>query len=122
MFDHIGFAVRDFQKSRAFYDKALRPLGYSVLREGDGWAAFGEAGRTRLWIGAEGVPPGGFHIAFEARSRAEVREFHAAALAAGGRDNGAPGTRERYHPDYYAAFAFDPDGMNVEAVCRKPEA
>ncbi len=122
MYDHIGFAVRDFPRSRDFYDKALRPLGYSVLREGDGWAAFGEGGRTRLWIGTDGTPPGGFHFAFEAKSHAEVREFHSAALAAGGKDNGAPGIRAQYHPDYYAAFVHDPDGHNVEAVCRKPEA
>lgn len=122
MYDHIGFAVRDFARSRAFYDKALRPLGYSVLREGDGWAAFGDAGHTGLWIGATGTLPAPIHIAFAARDHAEVRAFHAAALAAGGRDNGGPGIREQYHRDYYAAFVYDPDGHNVEAVCRKPEA
>ncbi len=121
MFDHMGFAVPDFARSRAFYEAALAPLGITVLREGEGWAAFGEGAHTGLWIGSWGKPPGGFHFAFTARDRAAVRAFYQAALAAGGKDNGPPGIREQYHKDYYAAFVFDPDGHNVEAVCRTPE-
>ena len=74
-----------------------------------------------VWIGVHGIPPGPIHLAFAAENRDQVREFHRAALAAGGRDNGAPGVRAKYHPDYYGAFVFDPDGHNIEAVCHKPE-
>lgn len=116
-FDHIGFHVGSFLRSRDFYISALAPLDIVVLHEREDWAAFGAGGRVRLWIGA-GRPPGPFHIAFEARDRAAVAAFHAAAIEAGGRDNGAPGLRPHYHADYYAAFVIDPDGHNVEAVCR----
>lgn len=119
-FDHMGFGVADFARSRAFYVAALAPLGVGVLHEGDGWAMFGKDGRGRLWIGQIGRVPGPVHIAFQAADRAEVRAFHAAALAAGGTDNGAPGIRAQYHPDYYAAFVLDPDGHNIEAVCHAP--
>lgn len=121
MFDHLGFAVADFARSRAFYAAALAPLGMTVQREGEGWAAFGTEQAMPLWIGATGVagrPPGHIHFAFSAQTRAAVRTFHAAAVAAGGADNGGPGLRPHYHPDYYAAFVLDPDGHNVEAVCR----
>ena len=121
MFDHMGFAVPDFARSKAFYEAALAPLGIKVVREGEGWAAFGDGGdHTALWIGSMGKPPGGFHFAIEAKDRAAVRAFHAAAMAAGGRDNGPPGIRHNNNR-YYAAFVFDPDGHNVEAVCRRPE-
>ncbi len=118
-FDHLGFNVGDFAKSRAFYAAALAPLGLGVVMEGEGWAMFGEEGHGRLWIGAFGAPPGPIHVAFTAADHETVRAFHAAALAAGGRDNGGPGFRAQYHPDYYAAFVFDPDGHNVEAVCHR---
>ena len=121
MFDHMGFAVRDFPASRAFYEAALEPLGLVVASEGDGWASFGSAGRPEFWIGAYGPPPGPIHFAFAARDRAAVRAFYAAALAGGGRDNGPPGIRTNYHPHYYAAFVRDPDGHNVEAVCHAAE-
>jgi catechol 2,3-dioxygenase-like lactoylglutathione lyase family enzyme len=110
MIDHIGFSVRDFPRSRDFYRTALAPLGIAVLREGEGWAALGGDGHTEFWIGVFGTPPGPVHLA-----------FHAAAIAAGGKDNGGPGVRAQYHPHYYAAFVFDPDGHNIEAVCHAPE-
>lgn len=120
--DHIGFNVGDLAASRAFYEAALAPLRIAVASEGEGWAMLGRGERPQLWIGAFGPKPGPFHLAFAAENRAQVRAFHQAALAAGGRDNGGPGIRPRYHPNYYAAFVHDPDGHNVEAVCHAPEA
>ncbi len=119
--DHIGLAVRDFAKSATFFRRALAPLGIQTVLEGEGWAMLGKDGRPEFWIGVHGIPPGPIHVAFAAESREQVRAFHRAALAAGGRDNGAPGIRAKYHPDYYGAFVFDPDGHNIEAVCHRPE-
>lgn len=127
MIDHLGISVADFDASKAFYDKVMAPLGASLLMmvpaEHTGGVKVGGYGRERptFWLheGAETGP--GRHIAFSARSRAEVDAFHKAAIAAGGRDNGAPGLRPHYHPDYYGAFVFDPDGNNIEAVCHLPE-
>jgi catechol 2,3-dioxygenase-like lactoylglutathione lyase family enzyme len=119
--DHIGVAVRDFAKSATFFRRALAPLGIQTVLEGEGWAMLGKDGRPEFWIGVHGIPPGPIHIAFAAENREQVRAFHRAALAAGGRDNGAPGIRAKYHPDYYGAFVFDPDGHNIEAVCHRPE-
>jgi catechol 2,3-dioxygenase-like lactoylglutathione lyase family enzyme len=119
--DHIGLAVRDFANSATFFRRALAPLGIQTVLEGEGWAMLGKDGRPEFWIGAHGIPPGPIHIAFAAETREQVRAFHRAALAAGGRDNGAPGIRAKYHPDYYGAFVFDPDGHNIEAVCHRPE-
>jgi catechol 2,3-dioxygenase-like lactoylglutathione lyase family enzyme len=131
MLDHVGFAVSDINRSRAFYEAALRPLGIGVIMEvspeqnveGGGGTAigFGEAGNPFFWIGDNQRVGEGTHIAFTAPTRAEVDAFHQAALAAGGRDNGAPGLRPHYHPHYYAAFVHDPDGLNIEAVCHRPE-
>lgn len=121
--DHIGFAVRDFATSRAFYLAALTPLGYAATKEGEGWILIGSADGHELWFGASdvaGAPPGHIHFAFAAHDHDAVRAFHAAALAAGGQDNGGPGIRAQYHPNYYAAFVIDPDGHNVEAVCHVP--
>ncbi len=115
MFDHIGFNVGDFDRSLAFYEAALAPLGLGVLSKGEGWAMVGGPD-GRLWIGAFGPAANPIHFAFRAATRAQVEAFHAAALAAGGRDNGGPGLRTEYAPDYYAAFVLDPDGHNVEAV------
>jgi catechol 2,3-dioxygenase-like lactoylglutathione lyase family enzyme len=121
--DHIGFAVRDFDRSRAFYQAALKPLGIRIVKEHGGWTGFNLAdARGGFWISSHGAPPGLMHVAFAARDRAQVRAFYDAAIAAGGRDNGAPGLRPQYHPDYYGAFVFDPDGHNIEAVCHSPEA
>jgi catechol 2,3-dioxygenase-like lactoylglutathione lyase family enzyme len=120
-FDHLGFAVADFARSKAFYLAVLVPLGIGIVSEGEDWILLGRDGQPELWLGASGTPPGPIHLAFKARSRAEVRAFHAAALTAGGRDNGAPGIRGHYHPNYYGAFVFDPDGHNIEAVSHQSE-
>lgn len=122
--DHIGFGVNDFETSRAFYLAALRPLGGEIIMEGEetSGCGFGRSGKPELWLyRAKKAPSTPLHLAFVAESRADVQAFYKAALAAGGRDNGAPGLREHYHPAYYAAFVRDPDGHNVEAVCHKPE-
>jgi catechol 2,3-dioxygenase-like lactoylglutathione lyase family enzyme len=121
VFDHIGFPVSDLTSSRRFYIAALAPLGIGVVVESVTWIAFGKAGRAQLWLGGGGTAPSGVHVAFAAADRAAVRAFYSAAMAAGGIDNGAPGLRPHYHPDYYGAFVLDPDGHNVEAVCRNPE-
>ena len=126
MLDHITFSVADFDRASAFYDLALAPLGISrlvgVTAEQSGGAAFAGYGDTRpfFWIGDGEASKGQLHIAFAATDRASVDAFHAAALAAGGRDNGAPGVRPHHHPDYYGAFVLDPEGRNIEAVCHAP--
>jgi catechol 2,3-dioxygenase-like lactoylglutathione lyase family enzyme len=121
MFDHIALNVRDYAASRAFYERALAPLGYGVAMDMSQYdaAAFGTDDKPVLWI-VQREPYGtGTHLAFRCEERATVDAFHAAALAAGGSDNGAPGIREQYHPTYYGAFVLDPDGNNVEAVCHR---
>jgi catechol 2,3-dioxygenase-like lactoylglutathione lyase family enzyme len=128
MIDHTGVTVSDFAKSKAFYLRALAPIGYTVLLElpasvtgrGD-VAGFGVAPKPDFWIagGKPNVPP--IHIAFRVASRALVDAFHAAAVAAGGADNGGPGVRPHYHANYYGAFVLDPDGHNIEAVCHAAE-
>ena len=117
MIDHTGVNVADAVKSKGFYRAALAPLGYEVLMDGEGFAGFGVAPKPDFWIGegAPNVPP--IHVAFRAETRAQVDAFYKAGMAAGGRDNGAPGIRTHYHPNYYGAFVFDPDGHNIEAVC-----
>jgi catechol 2,3-dioxygenase-like lactoylglutathione lyase family enzyme len=121
MFDHLGFAVGDFDKSRAFYLRALAPLGIGAAMEGDHFIGFGRDGRPQFWIGAGEAPATRMHLAFSAKNRGEVRAFYEAALAAGGKDNGPPGLRPNYHPNYYGAFVIDPNGHNIEAVCHGPE-
>ena len=111
--------MKDYADSRAFYERALAPLGYSVVLAFDEWktAGFGTADKPEFWI-SEREPFGtGTHVAFTCGDRATVDAFHEAALDAGGLDNGAPGVREAYHPAYYGAFVHDLDGNNVEAVC-----
>jgi catechol 2,3-dioxygenase-like lactoylglutathione lyase family enzyme len=126
MIDHVGFPVSDYDKSKTFYERALAPLGYGVVMEvgtnemGAPAAGFGIGGNPDVWIGGEGNVGNPVHVAIVARDRAAVDAFHQAALAAGGRDNGAPGLRPHYHPNYYAAFVLDPDGHNIEAVCHLP--
>jgi catechol 2,3-dioxygenase-like lactoylglutathione lyase family enzyme len=115
MIDHLSLYVSDYPRSRAFYEAALAPLGFGVVTELDGACGFGPPGEDDLWLGS-GAAGGPVHIAFAARDEAAVDAFHAAALAAGGRDNGAPGVRPQYHPGYYGAYVIDPDGNNVEAV------
>jgi catechol 2,3-dioxygenase-like lactoylglutathione lyase family enzyme len=116
MYDHVSLKVKSFAKSRRFYEMALAPLGYKVLSTDDEGAGFGPGDTPAFWI-SEGTPlSSGVHIAFSSPSRAAVQKFHVAAMEAGGRDNGKPGLRENYSPTYYAAFVFDPDGNNIEAV------
>ena len=114
--DHITVAVSNFNRSKAFYERALQPLGISVLFQFPGGAGLGK-GRPQFWINAGAAGAQRAHIAFAAANRAEVDAFYAAAIAAGGKDNGKPGPRPQYHPNYYGAFVLDPDGYNVEAVC-----
>jgi catechol 2,3-dioxygenase-like lactoylglutathione lyase family enzyme len=122
MIDHIGFPVSDYARAKAFYAAALAPLGYTLIVEvqqdhnGAFACGFGIGGKPDFWIGGEGSLNKPLHVAFAAKDRASVDAFYTAALAAGGRDNGAPGIRAHYHPSYYAAFARDPDGHNIEAV------
>ena len=121
MIDHAGFGVHDYAASKAFYERALAPLGITLIMEPFGKAAgFGEGGKPFFWLEEGRTPVTEVHVAFEARDRSTVDAFHAAAVAAGGTDNGAPGVREIYHPSYYGAYVLDPDGNNVEAVCHKP--
>ena len=122
MLDHVGFAVSDYERSKAFYARALAPLGVSLLWEPAGEAAgFGRDGKRFFWIEAQGRPvQGRLHVAFEVADHETVDAFYAAALEAGATDNGAPGVREMYHPNYYGAYVLDPDGHNVEAVCHQP--
>jgi len=124
MIDHLGIVVSDFALSKAFYAKVLSAIGYELVMElaasvtgHADLAGFGEPPKPDFWIssGTPNTPP--VHVAFRVSQRALVDAFYAAAIAAGGRDNGAPGLRPHYHPDYYGAFVLDPDGHNIEAVC-----
>ncbi|BDG02110.1 VOC family protein [Anaeromyxobacter oryzae] len=121
MIDHFTLKVRDGAKARAFYAAALAPLGYEVLMEFEGSYGLGAEKKPDLWIVQDPENTRPMHFAFVARNRAAVDAFHRAALAAGGKDNGAPGLRPQYHPTYYGAFVLDDDGHNVEAVCHRPE-
>ncbi|MCC6852303.1 MAG: VOC family protein [Comamonadaceae bacterium] len=130
MIDHMTFRVADIARTRAFYAAALAPLGYATtfdtVHEGVHIVGFGRDGNTDTWFVDGPSPHGGHpvttgcHLAWRARDRGAVDAFHRAALAAGGRDNGAPGLRAYYHPHYYGAFVIDPEGNNVEAVCHEP--
>jgi predicted lactoylglutathione lyase len=128
MLDHIGLAVGDVARAKEFYLAALAPLGIGIVVEvtaeqtgAEAHVGFGSAGKPYFWIGGGTAVKGPVHIAFTAQSRTQVDAFYQAALAAGGGDNGPPGIRAYYHPNYYGAFAFDLDGHNVEAVCHLPE-
>lgn len=121
MLDHVTIKTSDLERSKAFYDKALRPLGIErIYAEGKIFAGYGSGRKAFFWIGLYDGLLSGVHVAFTAADRAMVDAFHAAALAAGGRDNGSPGLRPHYHPNYYGAFVLDFDGHNIEAVCRTP--
>lgn len=117
MIDHISLYVRDFEASKKFYAAALAPLGYSVIMEFPGVAGLGEGGKPDFWIGSAAEVGRPTHIAFRSPDRATVDAFYRAAIAAGGKDNGAPGPRPMYHANYYGAFVLDADGNNIEAVC-----
>lgn len=127
MIDHIGVVVSNYARSVEFYRRALAPLGHRVLHEvsaeesGNGpFCGFGVPPRPDFWISPGFPNRPSLHVAFTAADRASVDAFYAAAIAAGGRDNGPPGLRPHYHPDYYGAFVHDPDGHNIEAVCHAP--
>lgn len=121
IFDHIVLSVTNLANSKLFYSKALSALGMPFIREEDGCIGFGSHGKPSLWLYEDNHPHKPMHIAFIAPNRMSVDAFHLAALAAGGKDNGAPGLRPQYHHDYYGAFIIDPDGHNIEAVYRQPE-
>lgn len=126
MIDHVEIAVSDYNRAKKFYEQALAPLGCGFVMEytaqnGQRSAGFGRERRPYFWIGDSRRPKSPVHIAFAAKNRAEVNAFHRAAVAAGGTDNGAPGLRPQYHPNYYGAFVLDPDGHNIEAVCHAAE-
>jgi catechol 2,3-dioxygenase-like lactoylglutathione lyase family enzyme len=127
MIDHTGINISDFENSKEFYTKALAPLGYQLLKEFNAsvtgfisLVGFGIDGKPDFWITQGEVNTPRIHIAFRAETREMVQAFYTAALEAGGRDNGVPGLRPNYHPDYYGAFVLDPDGHNIEAVCHIP--
>ena len=121
MFDHLGIGVTNLADSKAFLLQALRPLGVAVVMEGPYGVGLGQDGKPSLWLFETRERPAHLHLAFVARTRQLVDEFHRAAMAAGGKDNGAPGLRPHYHAAYYGAFVIGPDGHNVEAVCHTPE-
>jgi catechol 2,3-dioxygenase-like lactoylglutathione lyase family enzyme len=124
--DHMGFSVSDYARAKIFYESALAPLGYTLIAEvtaqatGQPAAGFGSDGKPDFWIGGEGKQEKPLHVAIVAKARLAVDAFYQAARAAGGKDNGPPGLRPHYHPNYYAAFVLDPDGHNIEAVCHAP--
>ncbi|MBD2463452.1 VOC family protein [Oscillatoria sp. FACHB-1407] len=127
MIDHTGINVSNFERSKEFYTQSLAPLGYQLLHEfaaagtsSVSGGGFGIDGQPDFWILQGDVNTPRIHIAFRAETPEVVQAFYQAALKAGGQDNGAPGLRTHYHPNYYAAFVLDPDGHNVEAVCHTP--
>ena len=120
MFDHIGIGVTDLVASKAFFVHAMAPLGVQVVMEGPYGVGLGRNNAPMLWISPTAEKPAHLHLAFTAESRKVVDAFHVAALAAGAKDNGAPGLRPHYHANYYGGFVLGPDGHNIEAVCHKP--
>jgi len=122
MFDHVGFGVTDYAASKAFFLKALQPLGVAIAMEGPYGLGIGRNGKPSLWMHQTDEKPAHLHIAFTADTRQQVDAFYRAALEAGGTDNGGPGLRPHYHANYYGAFVIGPDGHNFEAVCHNAEA
>jgi catechol 2,3-dioxygenase-like lactoylglutathione lyase family enzyme len=123
MLDHVTIGVSDIERSKGFYDQALRPLGIERLYgDGQTFAGYGTDRKAFFWIGLRNASQTSTHVAFTAQDREIVQQFHRTALAAGGQDNGQPGLRPHYHENYYGAFVLDPDGHNIEAVCRRNQA
>ena len=123
MFDHVKFGVSDYAAGKAFFLKALEPLGVAVVLEGPLGVELGSKGKSSsLCLFQTEEKPAHLHLAFTAENRQQVEAFYRAALEAGGKDNGAPGLRPHYHANYYAAFVIGPDGHNVEVVCHAPGA
>jgi catechol 2,3-dioxygenase-like lactoylglutathione lyase family enzyme len=121
MIDHAMIRVKDLKKSRAFYTAALEPLGYRPAHEFPGAIGFASGEKADFWVAQDTPTTTAAHVAFTCRDRKVVDAFHAAALKSGGKDNGAPGIRADYSPNYYAAFVYDPDGNNIETVCHEPQ-
>ena len=121
MFDHIGIGFTNLKASKEFFLKALSPLGVSVVMEAADAVGLGRDQKPSFWLSASSVQSGPLHLAFTAETRSQVDDFYRRAVAAGGKDNGPPGLRPQYHPNYYGAFVIGPDGHNVEAVCHRPE-
>ena len=119
--DHIGLSVSDYEKSKAFFTAALAPLRVGLITETHGWAGYGRDGKPEFWFGVGTTPQKPMHVAFVAENRSQVCSFYEAALKAGAKDNGPPGIREIYHPNYYGAFVISPEGHNIEAVCHRDE-
>ena len=119
LIDHIGIAISDYERSKQFYSTTLAPLNIELIVEIEGWAGFGKSGKAEFWFGPDNKIQSPMHIAFVADNRDKVVQFYEAAIAAGAKDNGRPGIREIYHPNYYGAFVIDPDGHNIEAVCHQ---
>ena len=123
MFDHVVFGVSDYEASKAFFLKALQPIGVAIVSEGPLGLEISADGKSSLCIRRERTEkPSHLHLAFRAGKREQVEAFHRAALVAGGKDNGPPGLRPQYHANYYAAFVIGPDGHNIEVVCHEPVA
>jgi catechol 2,3-dioxygenase-like lactoylglutathione lyase family enzyme len=122
MFDHVGIGVTNLDQSKKFFLRALEPLRVSVVMEGPYGVGMGQNGAPSLWLSETKEKPAHLHLAFATVNRAQVDAFYKAALAAGGKDNGAPGLRPHYHANYYGAFVIGPDGHNIEAVCHRSEA
>jgi catechol 2,3-dioxygenase-like lactoylglutathione lyase family enzyme len=122
MIDHFTLTVSDLARSRAFYGQVLAPLGYRELMTFEQFVGFGDARKPYFWLKQGAIASQPMHIAFQAKDRKAVDAFHAAALAAGARDDGAPGIRAIYHPHYYGAFVIDAEGHPIEAVCHAPPA
>ena len=124
MFDHVKFGVSDYAASKAFFLRALEPLGVAVVSEGvpSYGVELASKSKASLCLFQTEEKPAHLHLAFKAETRQQVDAFYRAALEAGGRDNGPPGLRPQYHANYYAAFVIGPDGHNIEAVCNEPRA
>lgn len=121
MIDHMGIDVSDLERSRDFYKSVLATLGIPLTKDEDSWVLFGRDAEGGFVIGSDKPATTPIHVAFTAKTRAQVDMFYKVALKGGGRDNGAPGIRAIYGPNYYAAFILDPDGHNIEAVCHAPQ-
>ena len=121
MFDHLGLGVTDLEASKAFYLAALAPIGVQAIMDFGDAVGLGQGRKPSFWLSKASVKPAPLHIAFTAEKRSQVDEFHRRALAAGAKDNGAPGLRPHYHATYYGAFVLDPDGHNIEAVCHEAQ-
>lgn len=117
MLDHIALDISDIQKTKAFFLAALKPLGYELFMEWENWAGLAVNGKPDFWLQEDKQTMPSIHVTFRANNRKLVDKFYKVAIAAGGKDNGIPGTREVYHPNYYGAYVLEPDGHNIEAVC-----